>query len=205
MKSWKVNWLGQLDFEKLKEAFAKTPRKNMTVFNLQKAIDKKLQQMLKENPLRLDFYERYKEIIEKYNKGKSLEDTVKVFEDLSSFIQDLTKEEERAVRQNLDQETLAIMDILTEGKQLSDKDLKAVKKVAKETLEKLKAEKLKVDRWRESRQVTAQVKSMIYDHLLWLPQELYTDEEVSLKTVSVFQHIYTNYYGGGKSVYQEVA
>lgn len=26
------------------------------------------------------------------------------------------------------------------------------------------------------------------------PQEVYTDEEVSLKTVSVYQHIYSNYY-----------
>ena len=198
--------LSTLDFDKLKAAFAKTPRKNTLTYNLQQAIEKKLQQMLKENPLRLEFYERYKEIIADYNAGKTLENTVKAFENLNDFIKDLTVEEQRAVRENLeDQEALAIFDLLREGKELEGKELKQVKKVARETLDKLKAEKLKIERWRESRQITAQVKGMIYDNLLWLPEDAYTDEDVSLKTVSVYQHIYSNYYGGGKSVYQQAS
>ena len=95
--------------------------------------------------------------------------------------------------------------MLREGKELEGKDLKQVKKVARETLDKLKAEKLKIERWRESRQITAQVKGMIYDNLLWLPEEVYTDEDVSLKTVNVYQHIFSNYYGGGRSVYLKSA
>ena len=198
--------LSTLDFEKLKAAFAKVPRKNTLTYNLQQAIEKKLQQMLKENPLRLEFYERYKEIIAEYNAGKTLENTVKAFEHLSDFIKDLTFEEQRAVRENLDdQESLAIFDLLREGKQLEGKELKQVKKVARETLDKLKAEKLKIERWRESRQITAQVKGMIYDNLLWLPEETYSDEDVSLKTVTVYQHIYSNYYGGGRSVYHHAS
>ncbi|MCW2119393.1 type I restriction endonuclease subunit R [Flavobacterium sp. 7A] len=195
--------LSKLDFEKLKAAFAKAPNKNTLVYDLQQAIDQKLEQMLKENPLRLDFYDRYKEIVEEYNKGKSLEDTVATFDKLSSYVTDLSFEEQRVLRENLkDQETLAIFDLLREGKELEGKDLKQVKKVASETLEKLKAEKLKIDHWREKREVTAQVKSEIYNQLLWLPQEVYTDEEVSLKTVAIYQHIYSNYYGAGNSVYQ---
>ena len=198
--------LSSLDFEKLKAAFAKMPRKNTLTYNLQQAIEKKLQQMLKENPLRLEFYERYKEIIAEYNAGKTLENTVKAFENLNDFIKDLTFEEQRAVRENLaDQEALAIFDLLREGKELEGKELKQVKKVATETLDKLKAEKLKIERWRESRQITAQVKGMIYDNLLWLPEQTYSDEDVSLKTVSVYQHIYSNYYGGGSSVYHHAS
>jgi type I restriction enzyme R subunit len=198
--------LSKLDFEKLKAAFAKAPNKNTLVYDLQQAIDQKLEQMLKENPLRLDFYERYKEIVDEYNKGKSLEDTVATFNKLSHYVTDLSFEEQRALRENLkDQETLAIFDLLREGKELEGKDLKQVKKVASETLEKLKAEKLKIDHWREKREVTAQVKSEIYNQLLWLPQEVYTDEEVSLKTVAIYQHIYSNYYGAGNSVYARTA
>jgi type I restriction enzyme R subunit len=198
--------LSTLDFEKLKAAFAKAPRKNTLTYDLQQAIERKLEQMLKENPLRLDFYERYKKIIAEYNAGKTLENTVKAFENLSKFVQALTVEEKRALRENLDnQEALAIFDLLREGKELKGKEMKQVKKVAKETLDKLKAEKLKIERWRESRQITAQVKGMIYDNLLWLPEEAYSDEDVSLKTVSVYQHIFTNYYGGGKSIYQEAS
>lgn len=114
--------LSSLDFEKLKAAFAKAPRKNTLTYNLQQAIEKKLQQMLKENPLRLEFYERYKEIIAEYNAGKTLENTVKAFENLNEFIKDLTVEEQRAVRENLeDQEALAIFDLLREGKKLEGK------------------------------------------------------------------------------------
>lgn len=194
--------LSSLDFDKLRAAFAKTPRKNTLVFNLQEAIEQRLEQMLKENPLRIEFYERYKEIIDEYNKGKSLEDTIRTFENLSEFIKDLSFEEQRVVRENLgDQETLAIFDLLKEGKELTTKELKEVKKVAAKTLESLKAEKLKIDKWRESRQIKAQVKSMIYDSLLYLPEESYTDEEVGVKTANVYQHIFTNYYGGGNSVY----
>jgi len=197
--------LSSLDFDKLRAAFAKTPRKNTLVFNLQEAIEQRLEQMMKENPLRIDFYERYKEIIDEYNKGKSLEDTIRTFEKLNTFIQDLSFEEQRVVRENLgDQETLAIFDLLKEGKDLTPKEIKEVKKVAAKTLEALKAEKLKIEKWRESRQIKAQVKSMIYDSLLYLPEESYSDEEVGVKTANVYQHIFTNYYGAGNSVYGRV-
>ena len=196
--------LASLDFDKLREAFAKTPRKNTLVFNLQEAVEQRLEQMLKENPLRIEFYDRYKKIIEEYNKGKSLEDTMKTFDNLSTFINDLSFEEQRVVRENLkDQETLAIFDLLKEGKELAAKEIKEVKKVAAKTLKTLKEEKLKIDNWRESRQIKAQVKSVIYDNLLYLPQEQYSDEEVGVKTANVYQHIFTNYYGNGKNVYNQ--
>jgi type I restriction enzyme R subunit len=194
--------LSTLDFDKLKAAFAQAPNKNSLTYNLQQAIDRKLQQMLKENPLRIEFYERYQEIIDEYNKGKTLEDTVKAFDDLNDFIKDLSVEEQRAYKEQLqNQETLAIFDLLIDGKKLSKKERKTVKKVAKKTLETLKKEKLNIDRWRESRQITAQIKGMIYDNLLWLPEEAYSDEDVSMRSVNVYQHIYANYTGGGHSVY----
>ncbi len=197
--------LSSLDFEKLKAAFAKTPRKNTLVFDLQRAIEKKLEQMMKQNPLRYTFYERYLEIIAEYNKGKSLEDTQRAFDNLGQFLGDLMVEEARAIRENLDEETLAIFDLLRSGKTLDPKESKAVKKVAAETLGKLKAEKLKIERWRESRQITAQVKTIIFNTLQWLPQEVYSDMEVSEKTIHVYQHIYTTYPGGySSSLYKAV-
>lgn len=195
--------LSTLDFDKLKLVFSKSKHQNTMVYNLQKSIDQKLQQMYKENPSRVYFYDRYKAIIDEYNKGKTLEDTVSTFENLHTFIKDLSFEEQRALKENLvDQEALAIFDLLRDGKELDAKQLKDVKKVALETLDKLKTQKLKIDRWRESRELKAQVKSMIYDNLLWLPEDSYSDEDVSLKSVCVYQHIYSNYYGGGLSVYK---
>jgi type I restriction enzyme R subunit len=191
--------LSKLDFDKLKLAFAKTEKKNTVVFDLQRAVEKKLEQMMRDNPLRLEFYDRYQEIIEEYNQGKSLEDTINAFNNLNSFIQDLNEEDARAIKENLDQESLAIFDLLRNGKELNTDEVKEVKKVSVDVLKKLKKEKLNVERWRESRQITAQVKTIIFDTLQWLPQNTYTDTDVSEKTIQVYQHIYSSYTGNNPS------
>ena len=196
--------LSNLDFEKLKAAFQKIKRKNTIVFNLHKAIEKKLKQMVIENPLRLEFYEKYKKIIDEYNRGKDINLVEKTFNDLNDIVKDMSFEMGRAVRENLDDETLAIFDLLIKDS-LTDKEREEVKKVSIKTLETLKTEKLKVERWRESTQLKAQIKTSIYDSLLWLPQEPYTEKEVDEKTNNVYQHIFASYFGGGRSVYSVIA
>lgn len=113
---------------------------------------------------------------------------------------DLSPETERAMREGLDEETLAIFDLLKKP-ELTKDEVDKVKEVAKQTLVVLKAEKLKIERWRESTQVTAQVKTLIDHSLQWLPQEPYPDEEVDIKSLLVYQHVYANYQGSGFSRY----
>ncbi|MFZ2169478.1 MAG: type I restriction endonuclease subunit R, partial [Methylococcaceae bacterium] len=193
--------ISTLDFDKLRAAFAKSSQKNAVVFDLQAAIRKKLDQMVQQNPIRLKFYDKYKKIIEEYNKGKDIQAVHKAFDKLNDFMKnDLTPEMERAMCEGLDEETLAIFDLLKKP-ELSKDEEEEVKEVAKKTLETLKAEKLKIERWRESTQVTAQVKTMIDHSLQWLPQEPYPDEEVDIKSLLVYQHIYANYQGAGFSSY----
>ena len=196
--------LSKLDFEALRKAFERIANKNKIVYDLQKAIDKQLKRMLDQNPSRMEFYDKYQKIIDAYNNGKDAEATRKAFKELVKFLAEMDEEEHRAAKEGLDEETLAIYDLLKKD-ELSKKESDAVKKVAKETLEKLKAEKLKVQRWRESTQITAQVQTMIHDTLLYLPQKNYADEEVDSKTIEVYQHIYSNYYGGGMSSYNSFA
>ena len=192
--------LSKLDFAKLKAAFAKTETKNTIVFDLQRAVESKLKQMLQQNPLRMEFYERYKEILEDYNKGKDLDDTVKAFERLHEFVESLNIEDARALSENLDEDTLAIFDLLRSGKKLENEELIEVKKVASMTLDKLKSEKLTIERWRESIQITSQVKTIINDSLQFLPQKTYSDLEVAYKSDLVYQHIYSLYPGGNRLI-----
>lgn len=193
--------ISQLDFDKLRAAFAKSTQKNAVVFDLQAAIQQKLDKMVQQNPIRLEFYEKYQKIIEEYNKGKDIQAVQKAFDDLSDFIKnELTPETERAMREGLNEETLAIFDLLKKPELTQEEEAK-VKDVAKQTLAALKAEKLKIDRWRESTQVTAQVKILIDHNLKWLPPEPYPDEEVDIKSLLVYQHIYANYQGAGRSRY----
>lgn len=183
--------LSNLDAEALRKAFEKVPRKNELVYDLNKAVEQKLEQMLKENPLRLEFYERYQEILEAYNNGKDAESLKRSFDQLTAFIQTLSKEEKRAYLENLDEPTLSIFDLLIQDKELNKTEKEQVKKVAKDTLEKLQTEKLNIPNWKESRELKASIKTTIYDQLLWLPEERYTDEEVHLKSFAVYQHVYS--------------
>lgn len=193
--------IGNLDFDKLRAAFAQSKQKNAVVFDLQQAIEKKLEQMVQQNPIRLEFYDKYKKIIDEYNAGKDIQAVQKAFDDLNDFMaNDLSPEMERAMREGLDEETLAIYDLLRKPK-LTAKEEAEVKKVAKKTLEILKTEKLKIERWRESTEVSAQVKVMINDSLQWLPQEPYPDDELDSKSLVVYQHIYSHYPSGGFSTY----
>jgi type I restriction enzyme R subunit len=194
--------LSNLNFDKLRSLFEKMPM-NKIVYDLQKAIDKKLNRMLQKNPHRIDFYKKYLKIIQEYNAGKDEEAIKKAFEELVKFVNEMDQEEQRTIRENLDEETLAIYDLLRKDN-LTKKDEEKVKKVAKETLEKLKEEKLKVGRWRESPQVSAQIRTIIRDCLVHLPQESYPDDEIDLKTLNIYQHIHTNYYGGGASIYNTI-
>nr|WP_286652303.1 hypothetical protein [Sphingobacterium hotanense] len=184
--------LSKFNIQALQEAFAKIPRKNELVYDLNKAVENKLEQMLKENPLRLEFYERYQEIVEEYNNGKSEIELKRSFDKLTQFYQELTVEEKRAFQENLDQPTLSIFDLLVKGKDLTKDENETVKKVAQETLEILQREKLNILNWKESREIRSSVKTTIYDKLLWLPEEKYTDEDVSLRSILVYQHVYSN-------------
>ena len=194
--------LSTLDFDKLRANFAKSEQKNTVVFDLQEAIQQRLERMMQQNPTRLVFYEKYEEIIKAYNEGKDLQAVQKAFDDLNAFVeQDLTPETERAAREKMDEESLAIFDLLKKPK-LAKKEREQVKQVAKEMLEQLKAEQLRIERWHESDQVSAQVRTIIDERLMWLPTEHYPDEEIeSSYSRQVYQHVHSHYPGGGFSSY----
>lgn len=194
--------LSTLDFDKLRAAFAKSEQKNTVVFDLQSAIEQRLEQMMKQNPTRLVFYEKYQEIIKEYNKGKDYQAVKKAFDELGDFIKnDLSPEAVRAVREGLDEETLAIFDLLKKPK-LAKKERDQVKQVAKEVLRMLKEEKLRIERWRESEKITAQIQMMIDSRLGWLPPKYYPDDEIESRySQQVYQHVHRHYPGGGVSSY----
>ena len=106
------------------------------------------------------------------------------------------KEERRAMREGLDEESLALFDLLKKP-DLSTGDIKRVKKVAVELLETLKAEKLKIDHWRDKETTRDAVRITIRD-FLWsdktgLPVDSYSEEEVVAKAEDVFLHVFRAY------------
>ncbi|OGA34077.1 MAG: hypothetical protein A3G80_02985 [Betaproteobacteria bacterium RIFCSPLOWO2_12_FULL_62_13b] len=72
-----------------------------------------------------------------------------------------------------------------------------MKKVAVELLTTLKAEKLRIDNWREKEATRDAVRVAIRD-FLWadrtgLPDPAYTEEDVETRAEDVFRHVYRAY------------
>jgi len=119
---------------------------------------------------------------------------------LISIACSLDKKEKRGIAENLSEEELAIFYLLTRPTiKLSKKEHEQVKKVTKELLDTLKAERLVLD-WRKQQKTRAAVRVAIFDALEQLP-EPYTNELYDRKCELVYQHVYEMYLGGSQNLY----
>lgn len=158
--------ISHIDFEKLKEEFARNPHKNTLTQSLKAAIEKKLKRLIAQNPTRVDFYERYNEIIEAYNRETDRVTIERTFQELLQFHEALSEEETRAIRENLDETQLYYFDLLRQkNNDLDTRTRNRLKEVATGLLDALRDELAKLDAWSEKSQTKAQVKQFIYDYL----------------------------------------
>ena len=188
--------ISRIDFDRLKREFARSPKKNTIVQDLRQAVERQLQCLLMQNPLRTNFQQHYEEIAAAYNREKDRVTIERTFEALLELARALDEEESRAVREGLDEETLAIFDLLKKP-DLNAGEIARIKKVAIDLLKTLKAKKLRVNQWREKEKTRDAVQVAIYD-FLWsdqtgLPAEQYTKEDVQTKTEAVFCHVFRAY------------
>jgi type I restriction enzyme R subunit len=190
--------LSQIDFEGLKQKFEKA-RKHTEAERLRALIDQKLKQLVRMNRSRMDFMEKFQRLIDEYNAGAL--NIEMFFNSLVEFAQELNEEEKRGIAENLNEEELAVFDILTKpDMKLTQKEKNQVKKVARDLLTKLKAEMLVLD-WRKRQQNRAQVMVAIEDMLDRGLPDKFTKDVFYQKCGLVYQHIYDSYFGEGRSVY----
>ncbi len=187
--------ISRIDFDRLHREFERSSVKRTTVQNLKTAIEKRLQRLLQQNPLRTDFQKHYEEIVAEYNREKDRVTIEKTFEALLKFVDEMDKEESRAMREGLDEESLAVFDLLKKP-DLTPGDIERIKEVAVDLLKTLKAEKLRIDHWRDKEATRDAVRLTIRDYLYsdqnGLP-EIYSVEEVSDRTEVVFVHVFRAY------------
>ncbi len=198
----KIIDLSGLNFELLEQYFLKTKNKNTLVQSLKDKIEKQLKRMVERNPLTVDYYKRYQEIIEEYNRGKDEVVIKETFRKLIELVNSISEEEADTKREGLTDEQKAIFDILRQGKKLEEKEKNEIKKISIELLEELKKEKLKVDHVFEKAETTAAVYRFVNDTLFQkLPYPTYQTDDIDLRTNLVFEHLKHQYFGGGMSIY----
>jgi type I restriction enzyme R subunit len=162
--------LSKIDFEKLKEDFKSSSHKNIEITDLRAFIQKKLDQMLKENATRTDFATRLQGIIDRYNSGSSTADNY--FNELMQFAQEMKAETERHVREGLSEDELELFDLIKKDKMTKDETQK-VRLAAKSLLYRLREEtpKVLVQDWFKEEQSKLRVRSAVENVLdLHLPK-----------------------------------
>jgi len=80
---------------------------------------------------------------------------------------------------------------------LSPSDIKRIKAVSVELLDELKAEKLRIDHWRDKEAtrdaVRIAIRDFLWDEKTGLPVESYDEMEVNNKAEDVFVHVFRTY------------
>lgn len=189
--------LSQIDFDALAATFA--GRKRAETDRLAALLKDRATGAARRNPTRQDLVERIEELIEKYNAGSFNID--EYLRRLIEFSQSLSQEEQRIVSEDLDEEALAIFDLLTQPEpELSAEEREVVKQSAKELLAHLH-DKLVLD-WRRRAETMAGVRTTIRGVLdRGLPADPYPPDLFDEKVDAIFNHIVASYGDDGSTVY----
>ena len=185
--------ISKIDFDLLRREFAKRHDKNLVMKDIQDLLQERIARMVSANPSRINFYEKYQEIIHNYNAEQNRASIEKTFEDLMHLTEELSEEEKRYIKEGFENdEQLSLYDILFKN-DLSKEDIKKLKNVAKDLLGKIKSMLKTMDHPFDKQETKASIAITIRD-LLWqeLP-ESYSDESITYYRDAVFNHISQQY------------
>ncbi|MBR4358906.1 MAG: type I restriction endonuclease subunit R, partial [Butyrivibrio sp.] len=186
--------ISQIDFDLLATEFARVRHKNLLIKDLDDLVQIRLEKMLSVNPSRIDYYDRYMQIIEEYNSEQDRSTIEKTFMELMNLAQSMSEEQQRYVREGFSSdEELSIYDLLF-SENLSKSDIEKIKKVSVDLLSKIKERIAGMDHWTDKQETRAAVEVLIRDVLFEeIPDSMFNRLEAYRK--AIFEHIYTHYKG----------
>ena len=184
-----------INFELLRREFAKSREKNLIMKDIQDVLQERIEKMLAANPSRINFYEKYQKIIQDYNNEQNRVTIENIFDELMKLSEKVTEEEKRYVREGFDNdEQLSMFDVLMKDN-LNKEDIKKLKIVAKDMLEKIQQQLATMDHPFDKQETKASIIITIRD-ILWkeLP-ESYSDESINYYRDAVYNYV-SQRYGG---------
>lgn len=171
--------ISAIDFDLLRREFAKVKKKNLVLKDLEEVIQQKLDRMMFCNPDRINYYERYQQIIDDYNSEQDRATIEKTFMDLMDLANQMNQEEQRYVREGFSSdEELSFYDMLFRD-DLSKNDIKKLKEVAADLLHKIKDKISELDHWTDKQETKAAVDNLIRDTLWAELPECYDEVSIS--------------------------
>ena len=185
--------ISQIDFDLLRREFAKTKKKNLVMKDLAELIRSRLDSMLLNNPDRIIYHERYQQIIEDYNSQQDRATIEKTFDELMQIVKDMDQEERRYVREGFSSdEELSLYDMLF-SENLSKPDIRKIKAVAVELLQKVKSKIAELDHWTDKQETRSIVYNLIRDDLWSELPACYDDPSIPVYLQRIYEYVYKRY------------
>ena len=185
--------ISKIDFDLLRREFARAKKKNLILKDLDDLIQERLDKLLFSNPQRINYYERYQQIIEDYNSEQNRATIEKTFMDLMDLANSMDQEEQRYVREGFSSdEELSLYDLLF-SQNLSKQDIQKIKQVAVDLLAKVKAKIAKLDHWTDKQETKAAVDNLIRDTLWAELPECYDEVSISVYRQKIYEYVYVRY------------
>src|SRR5206468_12838384 len=111
----------------------KVRRRHAALQDIRDVVENKLAQMLAHNPMRMDYYKRYQEIIADYNREKDRATVEATFVQLVELAASLDAEQRRAAEEGLTDDELALFDLLFK-ENIGKKEREQLKQASKSLL-----------------------------------------------------------------------
>lgn len=188
--------LSRIDMERLRDELSrKVKRKATAIEDIRAVVERKLAELLGRNPGRQDFEAKYRQIVAAYNTDKDRATIEKTFAELMAFWDLMSAEEQRAAREGLGEDELAIFDLLSK-KKLSGTERERVKQASRTLLAELRRIIAPIDQWTEKEQTRADVKVTIQDRVFDLPEPPYTQADKDEVARLLYEHVWQQSVGG---------
>lgn len=180
-----------IDFPRLSQEFAKAKRPHLLLDDLRSIIEERLAVALKENPRRIDFFERYEQIIESYNSEQDKASIEKTFNDLMRLSQELDEKQKEWIREGFDSpQQMTVFEMLFKD-ELTKSEIKRVKSIAMELEEAIQSRLNDMVKWTDKPETRETIRLIIRDKVWTLPERSYPEEDLPKKIDEIFNYYYS--------------
>ena len=183
--------LSRIDFAKLRDEFAGRVRhKRAALQDIREVVEEKLRQMLARNPLRMDYYKKYQQIIADYNREKDRTTVETTFADLLQLAAALDAEPRRGAEEGLTDDELALFDLLFR-ESITQAERERLKQASRGLLAVLRERLAAMHDWTQNATSRAQVETLILDSLYeTLPRPPFTDDATEQVASRIYDYVW---------------
>lgn len=180
-----------IDFSRLSQEFARTKRPHLLLDELRDVIEERLETALKENPRRVDFFERYERIIESYNSEQDKATIEKTFNELMQLSQELDEKQKDWIREGFEnQRQMTVFEMLFKD-ELTKSEIVKVKAVAVDLVATIEGRLAEMVKWTEKPETRDAIRITIRDQVYKLPENSYPDDELPLRINEIYDYYYS--------------